>query len=55
MGAPLIVRKHKLGAAIIAFNTPHHFTQEEVKRAEYAAGHIAVAVWNAQQDIEIKG
>ncbi|MBK7449943.1 MAG: GAF domain-containing protein [Anaerolineales bacterium] len=54
MGAPLIVRKHKLGAAIIAFNTPHHFTQEEVKRAEYAAGHIAVAVWNAQQDIEIK-
>ena len=54
LGVPLIFREHKLGAAIIAFNAPHHFTDEEIKRAEHAANHVAVAIWNAQQERENK-
>ncbi len=27
---PFIVREHKLGAAIIAYDTPHHFSTEEI-------------------------
>ncbi|MCI0554302.1 MAG: GAF domain-containing protein, partial [Anaerolineae bacterium] len=54
LGVPLIAGEHKLGAAIIAFNTPHHFTSEEIERAEHAANHIALALWNFQQSTEIQ-
>lgn len=54
LGVPLIFRGHKLGAAIIAFNLPHPFTPEEIERAEQAASHVALAIWNARQDREIK-
>ena len=54
LGVPLIVREHKLGAAIIAFNTPHHFTVEEIERAEQAGDQIALALWNYQQGREIQ-
>ncbi len=53
LGIPLIVRDHKLGAAIITYNTPHHFTPQEIERAEHASKHIAVALWNAQKDLEL--
>lgn len=54
LGAPLIFREHKLGALIVAFNTPHRFTPEEVERAERTANHVSVAMWNAEQDSHIK-
>ncbi|HKY54426.1 MAG TPA: GAF domain-containing protein, partial [Anaerolineales bacterium] len=54
LGVPLIAGEHKLGAAIIAFNTPHHFTSEEIERGEHAANHIALALWNFQQSTEIQ-
>jgi len=54
LGVPLIAAEHKLGAAIIAFNTPHQFTLEEIERAEHAANQIALALWNFQQSAEIQ-
>jgi len=54
LGVPLVVGQHKLGAAIIAFNTPHHFTQDEIERAEQAGNQLALALWNFQQDLEIQ-
>ena len=54
MGAPLIFREHKLGALIVAYNAPHQFTAEEMERAERTANHVAVAIWNAEQDSRIK-
>ncbi len=37
-----------LGAALVAFNRPHHFTPEEIARGEQAAGQIALAIAKAQ-------
>jgi len=54
LGVPLMVGEHNLGAAIIAFNTPHHFTSEEIERAEQAGNQIALALWNFQQSTEIQ-
>ena len=54
LGVPLIVGKHRLGAAIIAFNTPHQFTTEEAERAEQAGNQVALALWNFQQGLEIQ-
>ncbi len=51
---PLIHRDAKLGAAIIAFNKEHHFSEEEIARAEQAGSHLAIALWNAQQDTELQ-
>lgn len=50
LGIPLIFGEHKLGAALIAFNTPHHFTEEEIQRAETVGAQISILLWNAQQD-----
>lgn len=54
LGVPLIARERKLGAVIIAFNTPHHFTAEEIERAEEAGNLISLALWNFQQSAEIQ-
>jgi signal transduction histidine kinase len=43
-----------LGAAVIAYNTLHDFTPEEVERAEHAGHHIALALWTFRQSIEIQ-
>ena len=40
---PFIVAEQKLGAALITFDNPYVFTQEEIKRGEQAAGQIALA------------
>ncbi len=50
IGIPLIYGEHKLGAFIVAFNSFHHFTQEEIDRAEQAGTQIAMALWNTQQE-----
>ncbi|MBI5650567.1 MAG: GAF domain-containing protein, partial [Chloroflexi bacterium] len=44
LGLPLIVGDQKLGAALISFNTPHHFVADEIERGEQAARHIALAI-----------
>ncbi len=54
LGVPLIAGEYKLGAAIIAFNTPHHFTPDEIERAEQAGNQVAFALWNFQQGMEIQ-
>ena len=54
LGIPLIAGEHKLGAAILAFKTPHHFTPEEIERAEQAGNQVALALWNFQQGVEIQ-
>lgn len=47
LGLPLIAAGEKLGAALIVFAEPHHFTEEEVAWGEHAAGQIALAVAQA--------
>lgn len=44
MGLPMMVAENKLGAIIIAFNTFHKFTVDEVKRGEIAARQISLIV-----------
>jgi signal transduction histidine kinase len=51
---PLIYGEHKLGAAIIGFEKSRQFTQAEIKHAHQASNQIALALWNAQQDLELK-
>ena len=54
LGLPLIAEAGSggqpslLGAALIAFNEPHRFTQEEITHGEQAARQIALAVAKAR-------
>ncbi|MFQ5616129.1 MAG: GAF domain-containing protein, partial [Anaerolineales bacterium] len=41
---PLIAGDQKLGAALVAFNEPRHFTEYEISLGEQAAGQIALAI-----------
>ena len=54
LGVPLIVGEFKLGAVIIGFNSPHHFSPDEIERAEQAGNQVALALWNFQQGLEIQ-
>lgn len=54
LGVPLIAGEHKMGAAVITFNTPHHFTSDEINRAEQAGNQVALALWEFQQSLEIE-
>jgi signal transduction histidine kinase len=54
LGIPLIVGEHKLGAALVAFNTPHRFTPQEIERAQQTGDQIALVLWDLQQDIELQ-
>ncbi len=54
LGIPLIHGQIKLGAILVAFNTPRKFPPVEIERAEQAGGQIAIAIWNAQQDFELQ-
>ncbi len=51
---PLIARNQKLGAAIIVFDTPHHFSTKEITYAEFAADQFALALWTVRQEFEIQ-
>jgi PAS domain S-box-containing protein len=44
IGMPLIAGERKLGAALVAYNTPHTFTKGEIARAEQTAKQISLAV-----------
>lgn len=54
LGIPLIHGHIKLGAILIAYNTPHKFPMLEIQRAEQAGNQIAIAIWDAQQDFELQ-
>jgi signal transduction histidine kinase len=53
-GVPLIYNGHKLGAVLIGYKEHHTFSPEEIYRAEQAGNQIALALWNIQQDQELK-
>jgi diguanylate cyclase (GGDEF)-like protein len=44
LGLPLLSNGTVLGAIIISFDTPHHFTGKEITRCEHAARHVSYAV-----------
>ena len=44
LGLPLITADRKLGAVIIAYAQTHHFTADEMARAEQAAAQIALGI-----------
>ncbi len=44
LGLPLIADQQKLGAALVSFEKPHTFTQEEILRGEQAAAQVALAI-----------
>ncbi|MBI2332834.1 MAG: GAF domain-containing protein, partial [Chloroflexi bacterium] len=54
LGLPLLYGNTKLGAILVAYNTPHKFEQDEIDRAEQTGKQIAIAMWSAQQDFELK-
>jgi signal transduction histidine kinase len=51
---PLIFDNSKLGVAIIAHNTLHKFSAEDIQLAEQAGSQIALAWWDTQQDIDLQ-
>ncbi len=51
---PLIAREHELGTVMLTYNMPRHFTSNEIERAEQFGQHIALALWNIQQEAEIQ-
>ncbi len=44
LAIPLIADGRKLGAAIVGFNEPHQFTQQEIMQAEQSTQLIALAI-----------
>ncbi len=44
LGLPLIGGGQKLGAAMIGYNQPHQFDDEEIQKAEQVAGQIAFRI-----------
>ncbi|MCX7023386.1 MAG: GAF domain-containing protein [Spirochaetes bacterium] len=48
LALPLIAHGQKLGAALISFDQPHHFTEQEIAIGEQAAAQIALALNKAQ-------
>ncbi|GAB4538554.1 MAG: hypothetical protein Fur002_02200 [Anaerolineales bacterium] len=54
LSIPLLYGEHPLGAVIVGFMQQRVFRRVEVERAQQAGGQIALAMWTAQQEIEIK-
>ncbi len=51
---PILAGENKLGAMVIAYNTPRSFSSKEISYAELAGNQIALALRTLQQDIEIQ-
>ena len=47
---PLVAREYKFGTAILAYESPHHFTAEEKSYAERVGYQTALALWTVKQD-----
>lgn len=54
MGIPLLYGDTRMGAIIVAYNAPHKFEITEMERAEQTGRQIAIAMWSAKQEIEVK-
>ncbi|MFQ5614199.1 MAG: GAF domain-containing protein [Anaerolineae bacterium] len=54
LALPLIAGDQKLGAALIGFDEPHHFTPDEIARGEQIANQIALALATARSVEEAK-
>lgn len=48
LGLPLIADGKKLGAVLITFDQPHHFSEAEISLSEQAARIIALAIYKAK-------
>ena len=49
LALPLIAGAQRLGALLLSFQPPHHFSPEEIARGEQTAAQIAMAVAKIQQ------
>jgi signal transduction histidine kinase len=47
---PLAAREYKFGTAILAYETHHHYTDEDRSYAERIGYQIALALWSVKQD-----
>jgi signal transduction histidine kinase len=47
---PLVAREYKFGTAILAYESPHHYTHEDLADAERIGYQIALALWTVKQD-----
>lgn len=47
---PLAAREYKFGTAILAYESQHHYTNEDRSYAERVGYQIALALWSVQQD-----
>jgi signal transduction histidine kinase len=54
LAIPLIAGEYKFGAVVVAWNSPHRFTVEEITRAEQAGKNVTLALWSIQQKDEIQ-
>jgi GAF domain-containing protein len=51
---PLIYGNHKLGAAVVGYKERKPPSRKSLDHAEQAASQIALAIWNAQQELEVQ-
>lgn len=51
---PLIARGKKLGTVVLAYISRRHISSMEFSHARDAGDQIALAMWNAQQEIELE-
>ncbi|GAB4503260.1 MAG: hypothetical protein Fur0043_02520 [Anaerolineales bacterium] len=54
LGIPIMVREYKFGTAVVCFDAPHPFTEEDVSRAEQLGKNICLALWSIRQKDEIQ-
>ena len=54
LGIPITARHRKLGIMVLAYKGLHPFTAEEINQAEQGGQQIALALWNVQQEGDIK-
>lgn len=54
MSVPLMVGKAQVGAIIISHRNIHLFSEEEKENAAQIGEQVALAVWNAQQELELQ-
>jgi len=54
LGIPIIVQEYTFGVAVVCFDAPHAFTEEDVSRADQAGKNICLALWSILQREEIQ-
>ena len=51
---PLVAKEHRLGTALLTYASPRQLYQQEITHADEASDQMALALWNVQQDAELK-